>query len=395
MTFKILLVGAHDHTIERIIAEDLQYLLFQVPGRVSERQKATANSILTVDYEKPENEQTLITLAQALHAASPFDAVLTFVEYGQELAAKIADVLSLPTNTSLAAMEYTRDKLQMRDLLSQHGINNIPYATVSNKAELTDFFNDNGHKVIIKPSRGGGGEGIHIITALEQIDQAMPYTDSFNRGDILAEKFIEGEEYSVESISGSGHEIVAITEKEIGGAPYFVEKGHVQPANVDADIAAKIQQTVISMLDVIGHGVGPAHTEVKVCQGQVYIIETQLRIGGDQIWEMALGTTGVDLVSETICAIAGLDRPPRKPKYTAMAIQFFSFAHSEVSAIVAPAELDDEPNLVRLQLNRQKLPWTGPARKSLDRLGYVLVNAQTADLAQQQAKQLVGKLEFK
>lgn len=395
MTFRLLLVGAHDHTIERVNDLGLEFVLLQVPGRQTALQRSSAHSLLAVDYEQPENEDQVVELAKQFYQNQPFDCVLTFVEYGQEVAARIADELNLPTNTRFKSMEYTRDKLKMRSLLKDNGIHNVDFTIVQSEEELSAFFNRHKGKVIIKPCRGGGGEGIHVIENEAQIAAAMAYTDSFNRGNILAEQYIEGQEYSVETMSVDGkHEIVAITEKEISPAPYFVEQAHVQPAQVSESIRAKIESQVIRLLALIEHNIGPAHTELKVCDGEVYIIETQLRIGGDQIWEMALGTTGVDLVRETLAAIAGLTPPQRNALHNAMAIRFFNFDNSSVSAIDAPDVVEQDDGLIRLFVRQQNLPWQGPVRKSLDRLGYVLVAGIDSEQARVKAQSLLAQIHF-
>jgi len=79
---------------------------------------------------------------------------------------------------------------------------------------------------------------------------------------------------------------------------------------------------VQELLTLSGHQWGPAHTEIKLSDGIVYIIETQLRFGGDYIWEMTWQVSGFDLVKETFASLVNTPTPVREPQYKCMSISF-------------------------------------------------------------------------
>ncbi|CAM5719195.1 hypothetical protein SBADM41S_03708 [Streptomyces badius] len=77
----------------------------------------------------------------------------------------------------------------------------------------------------------------------------------------IAEEFLSGPEFSVETFSTDGsHHVVAVAEKFKGDN--FVEIGHLVPARVRAADHAAMAAEVGALLDAVGLNEGVAHTEV-------------------------------------------------------------------------------------------------------------------------------------
>ena len=67
--------------------------------------------------------------------------------------------------------------------------------------------------------------------------------------EVILEEFIEGPEYSGESIAYEGkYKLLAITEKHTTGAPHFVEIGHRQPALLEPEMFKKIERILYKAL---------------------------------------------------------------------------------------------------------------------------------------------------
>ena len=103
--------------------------------------------------------------------------------------------------------------------------------------------------------------------------------------DIVVEEYVPGgAEYSVESLSYHGeHRIVQVTEKWSSGAPHCVELGHHQPARLDSRMRARVEDVISRALTAVGVDNGCCHTEIKICDGDIYLIEFNARPGGDHI----------------------------------------------------------------------------------------------------------------
>jgi biotin carboxylase len=166
--------------------------------------------------------------------------------------------------------------------------------------------------MILKPINLGGKRGITVVKHKNELKKAFEYaTNSFRKGTkpvIIAEQFLDGGmECSVESVTFKGkHSIVQITQKDSSGAPHCVELGHHQPAPLSEEIWTKVVRGVSSGLTAIGVTNGPCHTEIKIINGEVYLIEFNARPGGDHIWwPMVELSTGFDIIAAVAQAATG------------------------------------------------------------------------------------------
>jgi hypothetical protein len=135
---------------------------------------------------------------------------------------------------------------------------------------------------------------------------------------VLAERFHEGPQYSVEAFSQAAeHAVVAITRK-YSDRESMVELGHVLPAPLNDDTQATIRDYVVRMLDALGVEFGPTNTEIVLAADGPRIIETHLRVGGDDIFDLVKDATGVDLVDLQVrqpsagCPSSSASAPPRR-----------------------------------------------------------------------------------
>ncbi|VEB39325.1 phosphoribosylglycinamide synthetase ATP-grasp (A) domain protein [Legionella sainthelensi] len=200
--------------------------------------------------------------------------------------------------------------------------------------------------------------------------------------ELIAEEYLLGKEYSVESLSLDGqHQVIAITEKLTTRFPHFIELGHHSPARLTPEIQQKIQQLILRFLEVIQHQNGPAHTEIKVHQDEIKIIESQTRMGGDQIWELTELTTGVDVISETVFHLLGLSQNIKTKKANAAAVLFFAREFEEILDIHGIDSANHLPGIVRIDCTLKKGQKLGKLSSSLSRQGYILGTGSTIDEA--------------
>ena len=119
---------------------------------------------------------------------------------------------------------------------------------------------------------------------------------------------MEGREYSVECISYEGmHVFLALTEKRTTGAPNFIEKGHLQPAEVTPALRNQIITIVKKALDTLQIRFGASHSEIIIQKnGVIRIVEIGGRMGGDCIGSHLVPlSTGYDFVGMVIDIACG------------------------------------------------------------------------------------------
>ena len=151
--------------------------------------------------------------------------------------AKIAEKYGFPFY-SVEAARWSTDKFLMKQRFIK---GSIPCAK-GRLIRCADEINDFQVPVIIKPRDNSGSRGVKLCRNHEELELAISEALPFSNHDtVLVEEYIEGNEYSIESLHHDGKtEIIQFTEKKTTEFPYNVELGHIQPANISPKDKQKI-----------------------------------------------------------------------------------------------------------------------------------------------------------
>ncbi|EGP4746874.1 ATP-grasp domain-containing protein [Enterococcus faecium] len=165
------------------------------------------------------------------------------------------------------------------------------------------------YPVIVKPIAAGGKRGICVANTFEEMTAAIKEALSYSKvkGVLIEEFLVGGMEYSIESLSYKGrHYIIQVTQKDTSGPPHCNELGHHQPADLSDDMRRKVEIVVSDTLAVVGIENGPCHTEIKIIDDDIYLIEINGRPGGDHItYPLSELSTGYPTISGIIWAALG------------------------------------------------------------------------------------------
>lgn len=213
------------------------------------------------------------------------DGVVATTELTIAVASYISNNMGLNGN-SLPVSESITDKYRNRELTKHiDGLCHPKYIEVDTVDEI--FASDLNYPMILKPTNKGGKKGISVVYTQSDVETAFKYAISEVGNDVhfIVEEYIEGgQEYSVESLTYHGEtHVIQITEKVSSGAPHCVELGHHQPGNITAENKEKVSRVLKEALKCIGIENGPCHTEIKIRNNEVYLIEFNARPGGDHI----------------------------------------------------------------------------------------------------------------
>lgn len=246
----------------------------------------------------------------------------------------IAKTLNLVGN-SIKCTEITTNKYKMRKALSNNKIL-CPFFKLIRS--LNDIQNENfKFPLIIKPTDRSGSRGIYKVEKIEDLEKAILNAQKESlTSEVILEEFINGEEYSVESISQNGiHKILQITKKYTTGAPHFIETGHEEPANLEDKIIKKIEEVVIKSLQALEIENGASHTELKIYQEEIKIIEIGARMGGDFIGsDLVELSTGIDFLKYVIEVSLGKKIIfPEKIKNEGIGVVKFIFNYEDLKKI--------------------------------------------------------------
>lgn len=194
-----------------------------------------------------------------------------------EIVAYVSEKLNL-NGTPFGVLEKLHDKFYVRQLSER--VNGLSKPHFYKYAGLDQGI----YPCVVKPCEGSSKAGVSFVNNAKEFADAIQYAQNSANGDIIVEEFIKGKELSVESISYKGfHQVIQITDKDSSDAPHFVELGHHQPAAISEEIREKINIIIPNLLCEIGYTNGASHIEVKYYGDEIYLIEVNLRGGGDDI----------------------------------------------------------------------------------------------------------------
>lgn len=239
--------------------------------------------------------------------------------------ARIAKELNLVCFSEKTAIIST-DKFLMKEVFLRNKIPCAKGQLISNINEIVDF----SYPIIIKPRDNSGSRGVFLCENEEALEKSFGEALQFtNKNTVLVEEFIEGKEYSIESIHVKGHvEIVQFTEKSTTSFPYNVELGHIQPVDISEKDKAQIKKIIQQVADCLEFDNCASHTELKINKRGIFIIETSPRLGGDYITSTLVPlSTGINMEDLLIKISLGdeINRQSLIPKFNKCSgISFFS-----------------------------------------------------------------------
>ncbi|MCW1834047.1 MAG: ATP-grasp domain-containing protein [Pantoea ananatis] len=367
--YKICFLGSGELLLDRAKSLGIFVALIQKQESASLEAIHRADSVLMCDYDNPDNKALMLNFIRG----QGIDKVLTLSEKALNAAAMLNDSLSGKSEESCVC-NVLKNKILMRNKLRGTRFGNVAFLPVSTSEELHQAALILKYPFILKPACGVGSEHVRLISdeaALASVSLDQVYT---------AEQFIGGKEYSVEAFSQHGmHTVHAITEKSLfkNENARFVEQGHtVARVNNEGAFFSSVEAFIAEFLDVIGIRDGATHTEIKIDEGTIYIIESHNRVGGDSIPELVYHSTGTDLYMLVIQAAAGLPLDnTRKPVVRDSGIRFFDFKPGVVRCIYGEQSVKLLPFVKDVFLPKlSNVAISGPV-DSFSRHGYVICSS--------------------
>ena len=194
--------------------------------------------------------------------------------------ARVAEKYHFPFY-SVETAQWSTDKFQMKQRFIEGGVPCAKGRLVKSADEVDDF----DYPVIVKPRDNSGSRGVKLCRSQEELKASMDEAFEVSRLDtVLVEEFIEGQEYSIESLHYQDkNEVIQFTEKDTTAFPYNVELGHKQPANLTKEQQDDIRTIITKIAKCLKFDNCPSHTELKISDRGVFVIETSPRLGRDYI----------------------------------------------------------------------------------------------------------------
>lgn len=244
-------------------------------------------------------EKTLAVLAKFEPVA-----VVAGGEYGVAFADVLSEALGLPTNGT-ALSHARRDKAAMVDAVTATGLRGAKQLRTSDPAELARWHRELGGRIVVKPSRSAGGDGVSFCDTAEQAVAAFEAITSrqnlFSEDNdvVVAQEYLVGAEFIVNTVSMDGaHQVCDIWKSQrfsvngitdLSGACYLVPRrgpGHDE-----------LVAYAFGVLDAVGIRHGAAHVELKLTPDGPCLIEVGARLSGGDLphyARLAIGESQLD-----------------------------------------------------------------------------------------------------
>ena len=272
--------------------------------------------------------------------------------------------------------KISTDKYLMRKAMKEGGVDSPNFMLVTDKMTMQDIREASAefsYPLICKPVDLSSSRGVCKIENQDELKDALDYALEWSKKkEVILEEFIEGSEYSGESIAYQGrYKLLAVTEKHTTGAPHFVETGHRQPAPLAPVMFEKIEQTLYKAFAAMRIEYGAIHPEFRITKdGKIYFMEIATRMGGDCIGtDLTPLSSGYDFMGMVINICQGT-----APDFTKIREPKLAENHY----IMTQADLDEfervkreEPNTI-WRVSEIKTISNKPVLKSADRAGYYI-----------------------
>ncbi len=156
------------------------------------------------EYERVEslwNEPAVLARVRALAERCGLDRIECLWEPGMLLAAGLREKLGLPGLNLVQTVPF-RDKEHMKRVLDAHGIRTPRHARAATVAECAAAAEHIGFPLILKPIAGAGSADTHRVDNERQLEAVLSLLQHVP--EVSVEEFIEGDEYTFDTISASG-----------------------------------------------------------------------------------------------------------------------------------------------------------------------------------------------
>lgn len=255
------------------------------------------------------NKEEVLRVSEKLQ----IDGIMSFAcDPGVVTAAYVAEKMGLPSVGSYESVSILQNKGRFRAFLKENGFN-VPNA--KGYTSIDEALNDIGiyhWPVIVKPTDSAGSKGVtkveDPINLREGIEHALIFSHS---NEFIIEDFLQ----PVGSSSDTDSFLVDGELKFVSFNCQFFDKNaenpytpaaYSWPSSISETHQKELTSEIQRLMTLLGLKSSIFNIETRVCiDGKAYIMECSPRGGGNRLAEVIRYATGVDLVTNSVCAAIG------------------------------------------------------------------------------------------
>lgn len=229
------------------------------------------------------------------------DAVIALDDYDVEKAALIRETFRIP-GMGQTTHRYFRDKLAMRQMAKDSGIEAPQFSSIFNDEKVNEFADQNTAPWVIKPRSEASAAGIIKVKSKEELWPAIEKLGD-ERHKFLIESFKPGDVFHVDSLIYN-KEILFTSASQYSSTPMEIshEGGVFRTKTLPfySEEFLALEKANSNVLKSFGLVNGVSHTEfIRSSEnGKWYFLETSSRVGGAHIPDLVEASTGINLWRE-------------------------------------------------------------------------------------------------
>jgi len=298
--------------------------------------------------------------------------------------------------------ELFTNKLKMREFCQNHNFPHPKFKFCYTIDDVKKFAEEMKYPFIIKPLDNQSSKGVFLIhnweELLEKFDLCKKYSSAENA--ILAEEFIDGVEFTVDSIKlPNNHFVLAISKKHQFKQNPMVTQKLLFSFEDNIYNYSKLREQHKNLVQAMDLPFGFTHAEYKDKKGEFYLIEIAARGGGTEISSViAPEMSGIDNYEQLINIALGninvLENSVPEPQVQFMLLEFFDIPCGKIKAIRGFEQIKSLPYIKTAVLNVDVNSKVEPVSNDATRTGYYIMSADTIENLQNQREKLLNMLEI-
>ncbi|MCM1495266.1 MAG: ATP-grasp domain-containing protein [Bacteroides sp.] len=199
--------------------------------------------------------------------------------------AYVGEKLNLP-GIGIKQAELFTNKYLQRKKCKEIGIDTIRFHLAENAEDAAEFFGTLDGNAIMKPIDSAGSRGVVQIRKRKDIFEHFDYSKEASKsGGVIIEDFIDGKELMIDGVTvNNTYQTLVCGEYQkcmVDGV--FSEYIGKYPANINRKQYEDANALVKQVVEGFGLQCGRTHTEVKINERGVWLMETAARGGGRYI----------------------------------------------------------------------------------------------------------------
>ena len=229
------------------------------------------------------------------------DAIIALDDYDVEKAALLRETFRVP-GMGQTTHRYFRDKLAMRQMAKDSGIDAPQFSSIFNDEILNEFAENNSAPWVLKPRSEASATGIIKIKSKEELWPAIEKLGQ-ERYKFLIESFKPGDVFHVDSLIYNKEILFTSASQYLSPPMEISHEGGVFRTKTLALYSEEylaLEKANSKVLKSFGLVHGVSHTEFIRCREnrKWYFLETSSRVGGANIADLVEASSGINLWRE-------------------------------------------------------------------------------------------------